>query len=314
MQDHSSMVSAKKQSLLLAAVFREWAEETSSDTMHMRADRVATCSDFWAGFKCPACGQYHHMVSYGCRERLCPICAAKLARATAAQALQVLPIINELHGSEPLHWALVTLTQRNVAGCDLNREIDHILDGWAKLRHQKPVKRTLIAWARNLEISYSARRGDYHPHMHFIVAMSDPRYTSEVEGRDWWRDRWQQALDIDYVPVCHVAPMVSEKAVFEVSKYVCKMSSVYFLPAAQMHGVVRVIYRAIFGRRLKSYGGLWLKARQLMRMRAAETLNDLELTEQGEVFDGLQCSCGSDAPMVQVVLVWSGMDYKTMKG
>lgn len=308
MHTKDTITAAKKQSLRLASILRDWARETDSPTLAARAERAAGCSTVWQGWRCPDCGRLHHMVSYGCRERLCPICAAKAARATAAQALQALPIIDSISEGPRLHWALVTLTQRNVPGEDLSAEIDRMLEAWAALRHQKPVKRTLLAWARNIEITYNAQADTYHPHVHCIVAVADQQLTMP-ESTLWWADRWAQAMTLDYTPVCDVRPMVSDKAVYEVSKYVCKMSSVYQLPAPECAKAIRCIALAIAGRRLKSYGGLWLKARRLIGQRDAETLTDQELADEADGLE-LSCVCGSSSPLVPYTLVWAGMDYK----
>ena len=308
MQDKNTITAAKKQSLMLATILREWARETDSPTLAARAERAAGCSTVWQGWKCPDCGRLHHMVSYGCRERLCPICAAKAARATAAQALQALPVMEAINDGGRLYWALVTLTQRNVEATRLSGEITKMLHAWAALRHQKPVKRVLVAWARNIEITYNAKADTYHPHVHCIVAVSKEQLT-RPEATLWWAERWAQAMELDYTPVCDVRQMVSDKAVFEVSKYVCKMSSVYQLPTMECTAAIRCIITAIAGRRLKSYGGLWLKARRLIGQKDAEQLTDQELTDEA---DGLEmgCCCGSTAQLVPYTLVWAGMEYK----
>lgn len=312
MHTKDTMNLQKRQSVLLSEIYREWAVEIGSDSFAEKAERVAGCSTYWTGFKCPDCGRLHHMVSYGCRDRLCPICAAKLARATAAQALQAMSVM-DMDSSLPADgWALVTLTQVNVPGIELSSEIDRMLDAWALLRHLRPVKRILLAWARSIEITYNADAGTFHPHIHCIVCVGDPALADgSGAAAGWWADRWAECMKLDYTPVCNVQPLRNHEAVFEVSKYVCKMSSVLSqsLPPMIRAEVIRTIATAIYGRRLKSYGGAWLRTRRLLRMRPAEELDD---TQMADLADGLEerCQCGSSASLVPCVLVWAGMEYR----
>lgn len=312
MHTKDTITQKKKQSVMLSYIYREWAKEIGSDALAAKAERVANCSNYWTGFRCPDCGRLHHMVSYGCRDRLCATCATKLARATAAQALQAMAVM-DLDSSLPADgWALVTLTQINVPADRLSSEIDKMLNAWALLRHLRPVKRVLLAWARNIEITYNTQMNTYHPHVHCIVCVKDVALASgEGSSALWWADRWAECMRLDYTPVCNVSPLKGHDAVFEVSKYVCKMSSVFSLslPAMVRAEVVRIIATAIHGRRLKSYGGAWLKVRRALNQRPPEELDDLQMTELSEGMEE-HCVCGSSESLIPCVLVWAGMEYK----
>ena len=322
MHTYDSINAAKKQSLELAAIYRDWAKSSESEAIASRAARVAACSDFWTGYQCPDCGRLHGMVSYGCRDRLCAICAAKLARATAAQALQAMAVMQLDESLQGCTWGLLTLTVRNVPADKLSETIDNMLHHWAALRRVRPVARIMRAWARNIEITYNKERHTYHPHIHCIVAVTDAdmcvlSQTHPDKGTDipqWpamqWAAWWRQAANLDYTPVCDIRPLTSSDAVYEVSKYATKPSSIFdsALSFGIKKKVVRTIADAIYSRRLKSYGGAWLKARRALNMRPAEELDDTELSAAA---DGLehQCACGSSMPLVSVVLQWSGLSY-----
>lgn len=322
MQTYDSINAAKKQSLELAAIYRDWAKSSESEAIAARAARVAACSELWTGYRCPDCGRLHGMVSYGCRDRLCAICAAKLARATAAQALQAMAVMQLDESLQGCTWGLLTLTVRNVPADALSSTIDKMLHHWAALRRVRPVARIMRAWARNIEITYNKARHTYHPHIHCIVAVTDaemcalsqthPEPGSGIPQHPamQWAAWWRQAANLDYTPVCDIRPLTSTDAVYEVSKYATKPSSIFdsALSFGIKKRVVRTIAEAIFGRRLKSYGGAWLKARRALNMRPAEELDDSELSATA---DGLehQCACGSSLPLVAVVLQWSGLAY-----
>ena len=322
MHTYDSINAAKKQSLELAAIYRDWAKSCGSETIAARAARVSACSDLWTGYRCPDCGRLHGMVSYGCRDRLCAICAAKLARATAAQALQAMAVMQLDESLQGCSGGRLTLTVRNVSAADLPGTIDKMLHHWALLRRMRPVARIMRAWARNIEITYNKVRHTYHPHIHCIVALTDagmcelsqthPEPGSGVPQQPamQWAAWWRQAANLDYTPVCDIRPLASTDAVYEVSKYAAKPSSIFdsALSFGIKKKVVRPIAEAIFGRRLKSYGGAWLKARRALNMKPVEELDENELSVAA---DGLehQCACGSSLPLVAVVLQWSGLSY-----
>lgn len=309
MHTKDSIDKAKRQAMILARTYREWGQETGSDTLVAKGDRVAECSTVWCGYKCAACGRLHNMISYGCHDRLCPICAAKQARCTAAQAMQALPIMEGMR--QGLSWHLVTLTQRNVEAAALSAEIDRLLQAWAALRHHRTVGRDVAAWARSIEVTYNAKTSTFHPHVHLIVGLSTS--DSPCTNSSWWASAWAEVLALDYVPMCDARPMETVAAMYEVSKYVLKVSSVYKMPYPLASKALRTIATAIHGRRLRSYGGLWLKARRLAKMEDAEKLGDTELAAADASLEGATCACGSMLPMMPVALVWAGMQYKEVR-
>lgn len=322
MHTYDSINQAKKQSLEIANIYSWWAKESGSEAIAARAARVAGCSQVWQGFRCPDCGQLHGMVSYGCHDRLCPICAAKLARATAAQALQAMAVMQTDKTMQACGWGLLTLTIRNVPGAELANAIDAMLHHWSLLRRLRPVARVLVGWARNIEITYNASARTFHPHIHCIVAVSEPALcvasqTHPEPGSGvptypatQWAAWWRQAAGLSYMPVCDIRPLQNLDAVFEVSKYVTKPGSLFDrgLSFAVRKRVVRTIAEAIFNRRLRSYGGAWLRARRALHMVAAEDLSDAELDSVSATLES-GCQCGSTQPAVPIVLQWAGLKY-----
>lgn len=298
----------KTLNLRLEAHLRSLATETGDNLYAAQADRVHYCSTFWQGQYCPKCGKYHNMHTTGCKHRLCPICATRFARVTAMQALEAIDLIAQ--DSPDIELELLTLTQRNVEGDDLCNEINKLLQAWAYLCNRPHMRGSIIGWARTIEIVPSIDLdGTYHPHIHAIMIH---RATKKAPTLQWYIDAWRSGLHLDYDPVCDLRPIDNaSSAVFEVSKYISKMSRVYDGSALE-HDHVRYMTKAIYNRRLRSYGGVWRKARIRLGQMQAEAMDDDALSEYGDITD-LTAKCPScSAKMIDTTLRWAGLHYVTM--
>lgn len=296
--NHSKTLSKR-----LAEHLRSIAVETNDKKFESQSIRVHYCSTYWNGFYCQACGKYHNMHTTGCKHRLCPICATRTARATAIQAVEA---ISRIRSKWPdIQLSLLTLTQRNVDGPELSTEISSLLNAWYYLCNQKTARKKILGWARTVEIVPGINGdGTYHPHIHAILV-----HRGECPDVGWFADKWQKGMNLDYLPVCDLRPIEDEQgAVFEVSKYISKMTRVYD-GTSREHDHVRYMTEAMDNRRLRSYGGEWRKARQELGQIAAEQLDDDALDEYGEITDlsGACPNCGSGT--VPACLRWAGLRY-----
>lgn len=282
---------------------RSLGEEYNDRRYQSQAERVKYCSTFWNGFFCESCGKYHGMHTTGCKHRLCPICATRTARVTAIQATEAIQFVKQKNPG--IRLSLLTLTQRNVPGPELNNEISAMLKAWAHVCNQRSMRSHVIGWARTIEIVPAlALDGTYHPHVHAILIHGD-----RCPSVEWFVERWKTGMKLDYAPVCDLRPIVDEDgAVFEVSKYVCKMTRV-FDGSEHEHDHVRFMTEAMQSRRLRTYGGEWRKARIALNMMNAEDLDDDAIDEYGEMNDlsGACPGCGSGT--VPACLRWSGLRY-----
>ena len=293
---------AKKQSLKLAYIEYLRYIAHRDESALMRADRVYACSTVWMGKKCPVCGQLHGMYTQGCHHRLCPICAVRKARATAAQAQTCVTLLREKHPTARI--MLLTLTQKSVPAEELGAEIDRLLEAWKHIRYAREVRRDMVAWARTIEVTVSSE--GYHPHIHAIIMVSSE---SKLETQTEWRRLWAEVLGLDYVPICDIRPIADIGAVYEVSKYISKVSRLLDAPLGQAYDYIDTLSFATYRRHLRSYGGEWARMRKELSMHDAEEMSDTELDAVGAALDHDTCAtCGGD--LQPVCLIWSGMDYK----
>lgn len=298
----------KRQSLKLAEHLQAIGEATGDERYKSQAERVRYCSTFWQGYFCKECGKYHYMHTTGCHHRLCPICAVRQARVVAVQAMEAIQFISD-HEEKPLRLSLLTLTQKNVKGSELNREVSSLLEAWERMRHIREFERGVKGWARTIEIVPALNDpGSFHPHIHCILIHSDE--TSLCSAREWWAKMWKRSMELDYEPIVDIRPVENtEGAVYEVSKYVSKLSRVYDGSEWERFNVKHMT-DAIYNRRLRSYGGIWAKARKRLNMARVEQMNDDAISEYGDMLDSKCDECGKDLAFVS--LRWAGLKFVTM--
>ena len=295
----------KTLNIRLADHLQSLAVETGDAKYASQANRARYCSTFWSGFYCESCGKFHSMHTTGCKHRLCPICATRQSRVTAMQAVEALRWMRGRR--EGLRVSLLTLTQRNVPGEGLSEEIGRMLIGWAHIQNSRVFRTVTEGWARTIEVVPGINQdGTYHPHVHALIV-----HEMKLPPVEWWAERWKTGMHLDYLPVCDLRPVEDEEgAVFEVSKYVSKLTRIYDGTAAE-HDHVRYLSEALYNRRLRSYGGDWRKARLQLNMMDAEKMPDDALDEYVENRLDDSCpQCGKAT--VASCLRWSGLRYNVV--
>lgn len=297
----------KTLNMRLADHLKSLAVEMEDHRIANQAERVKHCSTFWNGFYCESCGKFHGMHTTGCKHRLCPICATRQARVTAMQAMEAVEYIRKVNPD--MQMSLLTLTQQNVKGERLALEVSLMLQAWSAFANRKPIRR-LIGWARTVEIvpALDVSQETYHPHIHSILIHKP----GQAITSEWAAEAWKEAMYLTYTPVVDVRPIIDEEgAVFEVSKYVSKLTRV-FDGSPWEHDHVRYMTEAMSSRRLKSYGGEWRKARVALNMMAAEDMPDDALDEY--VDNDLTGNCpGCGSATVPACLSWAGLRYRGIK-
>lgn len=210
-----------------------------------------------------------------CKNRFCPICAWKKSRKDAL-ALSVM--MAYLKQEEQKEFIFLTLTAPNVPAEELNDEIKHYNQSFQRLMQRKEVKRSVKGYARKLEITYNEERNDYHPHFHVLIAV-DKSYFNNNRAyikRDRWLELWQQVTKnfmITQVDVRKVRDSKDDK-VYEIAKYSAKDSD-YLINQE----VFEVFYKALKGKRLIVYSGLFKEAMTKFKNGELDEYKEKDLTK-----------------------------------
>lgn len=210
-----------------------------------------------------------------CKNRFCPICAWKKARK---DALSLSVMMQYLKAEERKEFIFLTLTAPNVKADELEDEIKHYNHSFQKLMQRQEVSKIVKGYVRKLEITYNEQRDDYHPHFHVLLAVNKSYFTDKnyYINRDRWLELWQQVTDnptITQVDVRKVSNSKDDK-VYEVAKYSAKDSD-YLINQE----VFNVFYKALKGKRILSYSGLFKEAMTKFKAGELEEYKEKDMTK-----------------------------------
>ena len=161
--------------------------------------RLAKCSTVLKFVVLPDGGKKLVRANF-CKCRLCPMCMWRRSRKMFGQLSKIMNAIEE---QKKYRYIFVTFTQKNVKGHELKNELNKIMLAiHDKLQKDKRFKAISKGWFRSLEITYNWERGNFHPHLHMIIAV-EPEYLEKKVmyiDRDEWIRLWQECMELDYLP------------------------------------------------------------------------------------------------------------------
>jgi plasmid rolling circle replication initiator protein Rep len=142
-----------------------------------------------------------------CRVRYCPICQWRRALMWVSRFFDAFPRIYAAHPE--MRYIMLTLTVRNCAISELRSTVIQMAKAWQRLSQRKAYP--ALGFVRSLEVT----RGDddsAHPHFHILLAVPPSYFNGRSYlSKDKWAALWQDAMRLDYKPVCDVR-IVKEKA------------------------------------------------------------------------------------------------------
>jgi len=250
----------------LARLFEVAAEEFHDSTWSQYAIRSAGCASRPQFQKWIDTGDKRLQGALFCKLRLCPLCTARRAKKNALKLSQVM---NEVEAKHGVQFLFLTLTVENCEGDKLGETLSLLTKSWDRLVRQRPVARACKGWYRAIEITRNAETGEYHPHIHAIIAV-EPSYYKRKCGlyltQPEWVRRWKMALKVAYKPIVHIQTTKRGKgglgAVLEAAKYATKDSE-YIRPDLDEKEGARIVVdytTALRGRRLVAFGGCMKEA------------------------------------------------------
>lgn len=254
-----------------------------------RAFRVSNCGSFleFGVFK----DANKLLFANFCKDRLCPMCNWRRSLKLYGQ---VSACMNELE-RQGYRFIFLTLTIKNCSASALPKTVSVLLDGFTKLFHDnRRIKKACFGFFRSLEITKNSVTGEYHPHLHCIVAVLPSYFHKSYISQREWSSIWQNCIDVDYNPVIDVRAIRASdagdqseanfsSAVREVAKYSVKGSD--FLNADDIDSTAETtldFLMALSFRRLCSFTGVFSKVRKQLRFDDAEN-GDLVHTDIEEL-------------------------------
>ena len=271
-----------------------------------KAARVTNCTDK-IYFKGTAESKRLYKASF-CRIRLCPICMWRRSLKVFGQVSKIMTQIEEYYD---YRYLFLTLTVKNVSGKDLDSTTTALLKAFQRMIDYKEISNTVHGWFRALEVTHKFKQGDFHPHIHAVLAVSPTYFQPQsfqyiTQAR--WTEYWQKALNsIGYdfgkhtvVNIKKVKNKTSEKSkkpgyskvIAEISKYTVK--SVDYLHPSDNNkkyqdytdNAVVVLDKALHKRRLIAFGGRFKKIHAALNLDDP-TEGNLVITDNEELRDDI---------------------------
>jgi len=262
----------KKGADILAATY----EKTSLADRAKKAFALRTCGKKVIYAENPAGGAPILVSAIRCSLRLCPSCSWTRARKIFEN---VHAVITHRDFSDK-QFIFLTLTLKNCSGVFLNDEIFRLFSAWRKLtgygRTRPGFARSFAGTFRALEVTYNPREKTFHPHLHVLAAVENDYFrktNKDYIDQPRLRELWRDACGLDYLPQCRIEKVrnTTRKQVAEVAKYTVKSADYLDRPA-----VVEVLDKALKGKRLISYGGLFKTVRSLLDLPDEDELPESE--------------------------------------
>lgn len=269
-------VERKKKTLRLAKLYQAAGYPDYSE-------RAATCAT-WLQYGVSADGSRQLAAANFCQLRLCPLCISRRAKKAAYKLSRILDRVEGQHGAM---FLFLTLTVKNVPGEELADTLSQLTKAWDRLLHHRHIQAAVKGWFRAIEITRNRKTGEYHPHIHAILAVPPEYFSRKTDlyiPHAEWVDRWQKALRIDFRPSVRIQTAKAKgeytggrAAAVEAAKYAVKDTDYIDarLSDEEAAGILRTYTEALFHRRLTAFGG-WMK-------EAAKALDAEDLEEEGDL-------------------------------
>ena len=140
-----------------------------------------------------------------CRVRHCPICQWRRALMWVARFFDAFPRIYAAY--HEMRYIMLTLTVKNCSISELRATVNQMNTAWKRLSQRKDFP--ALGFVRSLEVT-RGKDGSAHPHFHILLAVPPSYFSRNYLSKDKWAVLWQDAMRLDYKPVCDVR-IVKEK-------------------------------------------------------------------------------------------------------
>lgn len=277
-----SLTSLKNNAERLSFAFRRLGQEKRSARVHFCATDLAFGHSE---------GKYKLHEANFCRERLCPMCAARRARKAFSQVYQICDHLRK----DGVRFLFLTLTVVNCEGEKLSETIDNMQKAFHKFVNYKRFKESILGFFRALEVTRNNRKrsksyGTFHPHFHCVLAVPENYFTSDkyIKQEEFLK-MWRKACKDDRISQVNIKTVKDyaakdgvdnlARACAEVAKYTLKSKDYLFKDDDDLTDeVVSLLSNALRARRLTAFGGCFAVVRDILALDDIED-GDLVHTE-----------------------------------
>ena len=269
----------KQESMELLNLFESAKEIDETVISPSRLTALKDCAS-WLTYAQQADGTRKLNNANFCRLRLCPMCGW---RRSLKLFSQVSRITDAILAEKKARFIFVTLTVENVKGEDLRNTIKQMNDGFKRLTGKgngglsvsAKLRTNLMGYMKAIEVTYNARRNDFHPHIHCIFEVRPSYFGTEgyLTHADW-QEMWRSVMKLDYAPQVNVKAIknTTAKAVAEVAKYPVKVDGLLKVKNKQRAAQALIqLKHGIHNCRFITFGGDFREYKRRLELDDVET-------------------------------------------
>ena len=238
-------------------------------------DLVENCNTFLSFVTDKSLEKKKLYKSNPCKNRFCPMCAWRKARK---DALGLSLMMQHIKQTEDKQFIFLTLTTPNVTSEHLENEIEHYNQSFRRLSNRKHFKSIAKGYVRKLEITYNKKRDDYNPHFHVLIAVNKSYFkdTKAYISQKEWLNLWRDATGNPEITQVHIQKVKqnNNKELYEMAKYSGKDND-YLINQK----VFDAFYKALKGKQVLVYSGLFKEARKKLKNGELDYLKDVDPTK-----------------------------------
>lgn len=234
-----------------------------------------------------------------CKMRICPVCNYIKSSINFYKIKNCVQYIKEKYKAE---FIFISLTVENCSKEKLAETITHLLQSLNRLNNRKTFKRSVLGFIRGLEITYSKKRDDFHPHIHMIVAVPQDYFYANNKNYitiDKLREWWTESARLDYFVQVDIRKVdKSDNAISEVAKYSIKMAEILNACSDEKQiKATQTVYECTYGRRLIGTSGVFKEALKVLKISDMDSF-ELESLRQNH--------------KTKIDLTWENGNYKEL--
>ena len=232
-----------------------------------------------------------------CENRFCPICAYKKSRKDAMKISIMLKSLEK-----ECRFLFLTLTAKTVTSNNIINEITDYNKSFKRFSELKPFKGAVVGYIRKLEITYDGNKtvtkamykqkkkyydslglkvgapnpnyNKYHPHFHVLLAVKKNYFGRNYITQEKWLEMWRNAKRDETITQVDVRKFDMTKGAAEMAAYAAKDSDYL-----QSQEVFNVMYKALKGRQIITYNGVFKESAKLYKKGDLDYLKDIDLIE-----------------------------------
>lgn len=299
----------KKKSILVSDSFKRLSNknrriETYNKELYKQSVYIKECGTYLEFKKYLDTNELRLYTGNFCKKRLCPMCQW---RRSLKMFFQVSKIMERAEVDyKGMEYIFLTLTVKNVFGCDLHYAIDKMQVAYKRLLEYRDFKSSVLGGIRVLEVTRNKNKGSdyfgsYHPHFHCVLMVPENYFSSMLyRTKDDFAMMWNRSLINrgwfqDVIPICDVRKISSsdmnlKKAVCEVSKYSVKDSDILDDDLDFMDEGIEDLYYSLKSRRLVTFSGLFRKIKKELMLDDIEggdlvNVNDDMMDDEGRIYE-----------------------------